>query len=194
MPNVYAHASLGRQAVPQMSASHQKTIQAHPRAFALGLQGPDIFFYGSIFRDAEAGAFGSRLHRWSGRKVLESMLAPYAYQPLPAGVKAYLLGFLGHYRLDATTHPYVYAVQGDMVHHRALETDFDAFLLKREDHPAPWKSRLTKVLPATLPPRPSSSKLTPPGTTSPQRPFAPRSPIFAGFGACYGPRTGQPYG
>lgn len=148
MPNVYAHYSLGVRALPKMSASHRQTIKDHPRAFALGLQGPDVFFYGSVFRDSGADDFGNLLHAWSGRQVLEKMLSPYGHKPVPPGVKAYLIGFLGHYSLDMTAHPYVYEVQGDMIHHRALETDFDAYLMRLEGHQAPWQSRLDKCLPA----------------------------------------------
>lgn len=148
MPNLYAHYSLGLRALPRMSAPQAEIVKEHANAFILGLQGPDVFFYGSIFHDGLASDFGSKLHIYSGRQVFEKMLSPYKNKPIPSDVKAYMMGFLGHYSLDVTAHPYVFDVQGDIAHHRALETDFDSYLLRLEGNQAPWKSRLYQYLPA----------------------------------------------
>lgn len=146
MPNFYAHYVLGQRAFASMTAKQGEAAKAALNAFTLGLQGPDVFFYGSVFGDRSATKFGEKLHKLSGRDVLETMLRPYDGAAMPPSVRAYMMGFVGHFTLDAVAHPYVYKIQTDMAHHLALESDFDAYLLRAGGESSPWKSKLYKLI------------------------------------------------
>ncbi len=114
-------------------------IRRHPTVYGLGLQGPDIFFYylPSYFSRREnpgVAAHGEKTgrflyHLMEGRKI-------FTDKEDLAIASAYIAGFLGHYTLDTTCHPYVYGRthydpddSSYFGRHVYLETDIDAFLL-----------------------------------------------------------------
>ncbi|NLF20841.1 MAG: zinc dependent phospholipase C family protein [Clostridiaceae bacterium] len=151
MPGVFAHYLLGRNVKAVLPAEDKTILELAEGPFVLGLQGPDFFFFGSVFRDKTALEFGEKLHQYSGREVIEKMLSPYKdfsgdIVQLPPLLRGYLMGLVGHFTLDAIAHPYVFSVQKDESHHLALETDFDAHLL-REIGEIPWKYKLHKHCP-----------------------------------------------
>ncbi len=146
MPNLFAHYTLGERALGAMTSSELHLAKAAANPFILGLQGPDVFFYGSILRDRLATDFGSRLHTFSGRALLEKFCSAGA---LSTPVRAYLMGFVGHFTLDVLAHPYVGEVQEDEATHLALESDFDIYLLAKAGI-KPWKNKLYKLCPKDL--------------------------------------------
>ncbi len=148
MPGFTTHFLFGQQTYQTLPASDMKrTIQKYHRVYALGLQGPDIFFYeissflsrkknpGSIAHTANTGAF------------LEQLLKCPMYFPSIKEqqiAQTYALGFVGHYLLDTACHPYIYArsgypknPKGYMGHHLLLETDIDNSLLWFFQHKHP---------------------------------------------------------
>ncbi len=150
MPNLFAHVTLGKRALEAMPTAQLQVAKAAPNPFAIGLQGPDVFFYGSVLRDRTATEFGEGLHFFSGRALLEKFRSQYRSQdrdkPMPVEVRAYLMGFTGHYTLDVMAHPYVGQVQTSEATHLALESDFDVYLLTQVGI-IPWKNRLYKLCP-----------------------------------------------
>jgi hypothetical protein len=104
-----ASASSSAPTSPSASASASESR----RAFLLGNQGPDPFFYTLLSpRLVEGKRFGSLMHH---EKVAESIEAfrRLVDCPEPAGglILAYLLGFVCHFTLDSIMHPFVYAQQ-----------------------------------------------------------------------------------
>lgn len=114
-------------------------IKKHPGAYALGLQGPDLFFYyppGYRFCPNPASA----AHSGHTTEFLNALLKSrrlFEAQEDYETVLCYLFGFLGHYTLDSICHPYIY----DKTHftdktpayygrHVYLETDIDKVLLR----------------------------------------------------------------
>lgn len=114
MPGFTTHYLFGIDAYRRMGFSRaRKNIEQNHAAFALGLQGPDVFFYyfpgylfgwtnlGALAHDKNTGAFFSYL--------LESRTL-FEHSPRALAIAdAYICGYLGHYTLDCTVHPYVYA-------------------------------------------------------------------------------------
>ena len=117
-------------------------------AFLLGCQGPDPFFY-SFFthRPVERMRFGRQLHK---TRVVQSLdvlrAAASVYLAERAQVlEGYLRGWLAHFTLDSSAHPYIIATEraltgagvkglGQEAHsevHGQIESDLDGMMLAR---------------------------------------------------------------
>ena len=150
MPSLYTHYLFGTESIESFPEDLKSVVAEGEQQFLLGLQGPDLFFYGSIFHDEKALAFGSRLHNLPVHKSLEQMLKGFSAEignpkgALSSSALAYILGYIGHFTLDSSCHPYVYSVQENEATHLALETDFDNYLLRKKGC-KPHKVKLYKI-------------------------------------------------
>lgn len=118
-----------------------QSIRQHQRAFQLGLQGPDIFFYhpASQLRKASPGSITHR--KRTGTFLACLVQTPWLFSKTTDRqiAEAYAAGFLGHYILDTQLHPYVYCMTGmgetlrkkGYADHITLESDMDACMLMR---------------------------------------------------------------
>lgn len=83
-------------------------IAACPRAYRAGAMGPDPYFADSmpkpLFQKNRA-ALAGQMHQ-SDARVLLSALFSHADSPVK---RAYALGFLCHFTLDASAHPYIFS-------------------------------------------------------------------------------------
>ncbi len=115
----------------------------YPNVFSIGLQGPDIFFYFVIAGFSGGKNLGSLVHVEETDRFFENMyrgLSIFDRQPAQREIAvAYMSGFLGHYILDANTHPYIYGrtkytENADAAYfgrHVFLESDIDRLILER---------------------------------------------------------------
>ena len=120
MPALITHCLFGEEAVnrgtvPQLDRAD---VPAHElRAFYLGCQGPDPFFFAvTTPRGGVARKLAGAMHR--GR-VGESFTAVRTdLAKLPEGDRqagqAFAYGLLAHYALDRCAHPYVYALEDEL--------------------------------------------------------------------------------
>jgi hypothetical protein len=151
MPSLYTHYLFGQDALALMDREVRAIVEAHPALYNLGLQGPDIFFYGSVFGPKSIAAFGHALHKKSLAVVLDEMTGHLGACPkqiwggLPYPETAYLIGFIGHFVLDTICHSYIFRIQEDGKSHLGLETDWDQYLLA-EKTKTPWKTSLASVV------------------------------------------------
>lgn len=147
MPNLYTHFLFGQELIEHLPDSCRGIVRDNRMLFNLGLQGPDIFFYGSIFKKNNISQFGSNLHILFASDILSAMVKHMEYKEgeewggLPKDIVAYLLGFIGHFTLDTIAHPYIFSIQETERNHLALETDFDQHLL-RLGFKVPWRENL----------------------------------------------------
>lgn len=115
-------------------------IRSYPAIYALGEQGPDIFFYNPASYLHKRNT-GERMHHES-TLLFMSNLVDTAGSIKPAFLKdmaiAYTAGFIGHYTLDTICHPYIhYRACKDIndhsnkgfYNHMLLEADIDCSLL-----------------------------------------------------------------
>lgn len=142
MPGFTTHYLFGQQTYQQLHTSTLKrTIQKNHTAFCLGLQGPDIFFYDPLSAVCRIHP-GSIAHTTGTGTFLKHLLKSpviFCTKEEQLIAHAYILGFIGHYLLDAACHPYIYAKthydcpkkekKGYLAHHIRLETDIDSTLL-----------------------------------------------------------------
>ena len=116
-------------------------------AFLLGNQGPDPL-YACVSALPQTGARCRRLAdlMHESRTVDGLWALRDAVEHLPEGDKqvgrAWTLGYLGHYALDSTAHPYVYAEQDALIAagtglanaasevHAVIESDIDVWMLR----------------------------------------------------------------
>ncbi len=113
-------------------------IQAYPRLFYAGMQGPDLFLFylPAAFRKRRLSTV---LHTEQTAKLLCCLFAKAHALSGEDRLRAlsYGSGFLGHYLLDSHTHAFVYAKAG--IHrsadgfciHNALESDLNRLAVKR---------------------------------------------------------------
>lgn len=84
-------------------------------AAAIGTQGPDIFFFGSVFSLPTHGVImskvGSAMHRAKPAEIFEAFRDYCTFSPNIDVAKSYIYGFILHYALDRNCHPYVYSYQ-----------------------------------------------------------------------------------
>lgn len=122
----------------------RKNLYKNRAVYSLGHQGPDIFFYylpayvlhghnlGDMAHTRKTNAFFASL--------LESRLIFKKKDDLEIA-EAYLAGFLGHYVLDSTCHPFIYGRtnynktdKSYYSRHAYLETEIDSTLLDLKFH------------------------------------------------------------
>ena len=140
MPGFTTHYLFGQQTYQRLRTSKLKqNIQKYHTVYALGLQGPDIFFYDILSLILSEKNPGSIAHTADTHRFLKNLLESTGIFPDKREkeiAQAYILGYIGHYLLDVACHPYIYAMthynqkqKGYMGHHIRLETDLDTALL-----------------------------------------------------------------
>lgn len=139
MPGFVTHHIFGVNAYKLIDNKNVKDIiKKHNKAYALGLQGPDLFFYFVPTSSGLKPDVASKMHKEKTGVFLkelirtcETIASDEAYE---ASV-AYILGYVGHYVLDTSVHPYVYHRVGTKASseilgiHFGLETDIDREVL-----------------------------------------------------------------
>lgn len=167
MPGFVTHYLFGVDAYKKIHVeSIRRNLRKNHNAYALGMQGPDVFFYylptfifhktniGDLAHRKDTGAF--LMYLLESRTLFNGNLK---YQRI---ADAYISGFLGHYTLDSIVHPYVYALTKynpkeapkDTVYfgqHAYLETEMDnEFLfLKKGLSPTQFRQHETIFLSAS---------------------------------------------
>ena len=150
MPGFTTHYLFGVDACRRLtSTSMHNMIRRDHSAYALGLQGPDLFFYSLPSYLMHRKNIGDLAHRKDTGQFFANLLQS---RKLFAGKKhslsiadAYICGFMGHYTLDCTIHPYVYAFTGYNAQtppsnteyfgqHAYFETELDSELLYEKKH------------------------------------------------------------
>lgn len=132
-------------------------------AYFWGAQGPDFLFCHHYLRFIGIGKekeglkkYGNMLHSTRPSLTLHSMRDFLGKHPEPA-YAAYVRGFLCHYALDSTAHPYVNALAGKLAAqrphetpssmHGEIESALDAIILRRETGKLPCEVKLKNLFP-----------------------------------------------
>lgn len=138
--------------------SLKKNISDCHAAYSLGLQGPDIFFYFLPSYLLHENNIGSVAHIENTGRFLSYLLNSRTLFPDQREAQiaqAYIMGFLGHYLLDCSCHPYVYYrthYHGRTTkyhsRHMNLETDIDTELLSlyKNKLPSGFRQKSTILL------------------------------------------------
>ena len=141
MPSTYAHRRFGADVLTLLPEELRRVLEQHRELYDMGLHGPDLLFYYKALQSNPVNQLGNAMHEQKGevfftraRRVMEN--APEASQN---AALAYALGFVCHFALDSTCHPYVEQyVRSSGVSHCEIETEFDNALM-REDGRDPMR-------------------------------------------------------
>lgn len=118
MPDLTTHFIFGRKVLDHVAPEVLQLAQYQQAAFDYGAQGPDIlYFRKSIVGIVRLAGQGNLLH---DKNITETFSFMKRYIRKKEGtaehevLAAYYLGFICHYYLDKTVHPYVYYLQGEI--------------------------------------------------------------------------------
>lgn len=142
MADFLSHYLFGWEILPLMPKVAQKSINEYKSAFNWGLQGPDPLFFHSLILGGTLHKYGNMMHN----EKIDSLFYVFSRcinklcDERQFIAEAYFYGFLCHYALDSTLHPYVYYNQMKMKKqmprlrdssiHSRIESDIDYELYK----------------------------------------------------------------
>ncbi len=133
MPTTYTHYTYGQEIFRMLSPKLQKKIRPYMNYYNIGVHGPDILFYYRSFSKNAVNQYGVKVHDEPMRCFLEHAFSVFKKQRRKSEAFAYLAGFMTHYILDSTCHPYIRRrmVETD-ISHAEMETDWDYLMMKRD--------------------------------------------------------------
>ena len=128
-------------------------------AYYWGAQGPDFLFCHRYFpwmKGKSLKAYGNKLHETPPSKTLTAM-RDFLKRCREPGYRSYVFGFLCHYSLDSTAHPYINFLAERLLEERPYETHttlhgeieaaLDAIVLRSETGKLPSEAPLGKMFP-----------------------------------------------
>ena len=131
MPTTYAHDLFGKMVYHRLDPEIQEKIKKYQTTYQIGLHGPDILFYIRPFHKNRFNQMAHRLHREEAAGFFERGRELYQ-KTGNEEILVYLLGFICHFMLDSTCHPYISEyMKKTGARHDEIETEFDRALMVR---------------------------------------------------------------
>lgn len=126
MPTTYTHYRFGNDVFSRLPASLRERILPYRDLFDLGLHGPDLLFYYKPLFKHPINQLGHQMHDQPGTLFFsEAASALTRMEQADAGF-AYVCGFLCHFALDSTCHPYIeQQVRATGTTHSEIEAELD---------------------------------------------------------------------
>ncbi|MDO5424337.1 MAG: zinc dependent phospholipase C family protein [Eubacteriales bacterium] len=129
MPTTFTHDLFGKQVCQKLPEDLQELLGRNEQAYRIGLHGPDILFYYQVFSKNEVNGLGYRMHQEPADAFFQNCRKLAREDEETA---AYVLGFLCHFMLDSTCHPYIAKYQKKTgAGHDEIETDLDRVLMEK---------------------------------------------------------------
>lgn len=132
MPDIAVHASFGGEVRRALPAPVSSRLQEN--VYTLGLFGPDLWFMHRPWQ--RRSGRGRRMHTTRTGNFLMALARRAAVSPQQDALFSYLAGFLCHYALDSTAHPYIIDITARVHHfprsHMSLEHALDLCQLERD--------------------------------------------------------------
>lgn len=157
MPACLTHSQFAQEVQERMNLT-----SLEPAAYAWGAQGPDFLFCHRYIQAAvrketdNLQKFGSALHKTQPSLTLSAMRDFLARHP-DSTYRSYVLGFLCHYALDSTVHPYVNARakalaqerpwENTSTMHCGIEASLDTIILRWKTGKLPSEVKLVSCFP-----------------------------------------------
>lgn len=127
MPTTFAHDLFGKYVYRKLPGEMRELVKTHGELYRIGLHGPDILFYYGIYKN-RVNHNGVRLHGEVAAPFFERG-ACLVREKNDDALLAYLLGFVCHYMLDSTCHPYINGTVAKEVGHGEIEKELDRRLM-----------------------------------------------------------------
>lgn len=113
MPAFLTHMVFGEDVCAMLPKELRGIVLYHRAAFDWGLVGPDLLYFSKVLQgNSPLPQIGSRLHKDRPERIFALMSEYILMQknkPDYPVLVSYLCGFVCHYRLDSTAHPYIHA-------------------------------------------------------------------------------------
>lgn len=152
MPSVISHYLLAQRLLSYLKEEHSD-FEYDQNALLWGAQGPDFLY---AHPDENTRALADLLHRAPAGRIV-SYLCDFARGSKNKIDQSYALGFLAHFALDSTAHPFVLygakrlaALQEGLEEntaHSLIEVNLDVILLRYEKSDLPSSVRLISCAP-----------------------------------------------
>ena len=135
MPSTYAHRRFGANVLDHLPAPLREKLEAHRELYDIGLHGPDLLFYYHAEKSTPVAALGNAMHDEQGRTFFDRARRVVHEEADREAALAYALGYVCHFALDSTCHPFVEQFTRESgVTHCEIETEFDNMLLRRDGY------------------------------------------------------------
>lgn len=133
MPSAYAHRRFGANVLEHLPAEVSGRIQPYRQLYDIGLHGPDILFYYHAVKSNPVSRLGGQMHDQPGAAFFDPARRVVREAKNRDAALAYALGFICHFALDSTCHPFIERYTRESgVTHCEIETEFDNQLLRRD--------------------------------------------------------------
>ena len=152
MPTTYAHYRFGRSVYRRLPEQIQAVISSHGGLYNIGLHGPDLLFYYRVFQKNPVSQTGFDMHARPGKEFFQEAAAVIRQRSgrirsrfgktesglssasfMTSARYAYIFGFLCHFALDSSCHPYVeQMVRATGITHSEIEAELDRDLMLRD--------------------------------------------------------------
>lgn len=137
MPAIYAHDRFGIETAERLDQELRGFTEKYPAPYAIGLQGPDLFFFYRPWSKNRVNQYGSHLHKISALPFFEHARGVVRERGRDSREYAYLMGFICHFILDSECHPYVgQMIEQTGVQHLEIEEEFEKMLLRMDGRDA----------------------------------------------------------
>jgi hypothetical protein len=144
MPSAYTHHLIANDSLSLLPSELCKRLEPYLSLYFFGAQGADFCFFYKPFLPKRKN-FGSYLHRKGGYDAF-CVLKSLSHCSTPA--LAYTLGYLTHYAVDATFHPFVYeAAESSLLRHSFVENALDRYFRRTngKENERFFRKKLTKT-------------------------------------------------
>lgn len=157
MPAFSTHYLFAKEMIPIVEEKMHTKLDRN--AVMIGAQGPDIFFFHRAFpwqKGKTLRSAGSIMHRSKCGDIVDRFRKHIETQGFSEISQSYIYGFLMHYALDRTCHPYVYFMQNVITDkfkrmnpksvHNMIEASIDSVMINRienEDKPRAFNTENT---------------------------------------------------
>lgn len=160
MPAAITHCFQALKALDEFQKKGGGSFSIDRDAFLWGAQGPDFLFFHNRLpkrKGKSLGEYGSRLHQGSPLPLLSALRGYVDRHSGDVSVRSYAYGFLCHYSLDRTAHPYVYYTvsalrkerpdKSESFLHCSIESVLDVIILRYERRILPTDFDLKRTVP-----------------------------------------------
>ncbi len=132
MPAAYTHDSFGKNVLRRLPEREAAIIRSKYNLFAIGLQGPDVFFYYHPVWKNPISEMGHQIHRESGETFIRRMAKTAALRGFPDDDLSFIYGNICHYALDRQCHGNIFHWQEiSGAEHAMIEGQMDRALMLR---------------------------------------------------------------
>ena len=133
MPSTYAHDSFSKCVQSKLPKPLSDICKNYETQFQFGSQGPDFLYFYRPTSKNHYTEIGSLIHCCTLSRYLQPMIPILKLYGTDSMEYAYILGFICHFALDSSCHPYVIPKVKELSFpHIAMETEFDRFLMEKD--------------------------------------------------------------